>query len=82
MHVKDWLFIGVRVGLMIYCPWTAPLEVIVVRMKEICWSCLLIPKKGKRDVGYYCNCGPTGHDMEEEHPDNAMYTCDLVLCMV
>jgi hypothetical protein len=40
---------------------------------------LLLPKKGGNDVGYYCNCGPTGHDMEEEHPYKAMRTCDLVL---
>ena len=40
-----------------------------------------MPKKGKRDVGYYCNCGPVGHEMEDDHPDKAMYTCDLVLCM-
>jgi hypothetical protein len=32
-------------------------------------------------MGYYFNCGPTGHDMEEEHPYKATYTCDLVLCM-
>jgi hypothetical protein len=38
-------------------------------------------KEGKRDVGYYCNCGPIGHEMENEHPDKAMFTCDLVLCM-
>jgi glucan-binding YG repeat protein len=37
--------------------------------------------KGKKDVGYYCNCGPTGHDMVEDHPYKRMYTCDLVLCM-
>ncbi len=41
----------------------------------------LMPKKGKKDVGYYCNCGPTGHDMEDEHPYKEIYTCDLVLCM-
>jgi hypothetical protein len=41
----------------------------------------LMPKKGKRDVGYYCNCGPIRHDMEKKHPNKAMYTCDLVLCM-
>jgi hypothetical protein len=41
----------------------------------------LMPKKEKRDVGYYCSCGPTGHDMADEHPLKAMYTCDLVLCM-
>jgi hypothetical protein len=40
-----------------------------------------MPKKGKRDVGYYCNCGPVGQEMEDDHPDKAMYTCDLVLCM-
>ena len=40
-----------------------------------------MPKKGKRDMGYYCNCGPVGHEMEDDHPDKAMYTCDLVLCM-
>jgi hypothetical protein len=27
------------------------------------------------------NCGPIGHEMDDEHPDKAMYTCDLVLCM-
>jgi hypothetical protein len=43
---------------------------------------LLLPEKGGNDMGYYCcNCGPTGHDMEEEHPYKAMYTCNLVLCM-
>jgi hypothetical protein len=42
---------------------------------------LLFPKKGEQDMGYYCNCGPTGHDMEEGHPYKAMYTCDLVLSM-
>jgi hypothetical protein len=40
---------------------------------------LLLPKKGGNDVVYYCNCGPTGHDMEEEYPYKAMRTCDLVL---
>jgi hypothetical protein len=41
----------------------------------------LLPKKGKKDVGYYCNCGPTGHDMKKEHPYKASYTCDLGLSM-
>ncbi len=41
----------------------------------------LIPKNGKKDVGYYCNCGPTGHEMLEEHPYKKIYICDLVLCM-
>ena len=41
----------------------------------------LLPKKGKKDVGYYCNCGPTGHGMKEEDPSKELYTCDLVLCM-
>jgi hypothetical protein len=26
---------------------------------------LLLPKKGGNDMGYYCNCGPTGYDMEQ-----------------
>jgi hypothetical protein len=43
---------------------------------------LLLLKKGGNDMGYYCNCGPTGHDMEEEeHPYKAIHTCNLVLCM-
>jgi hypothetical protein len=41
----------------------------------------LLPKKGKKDVGYYCNCGPTGHEMKEDHQYKALYTCDMVLCM-
>ena len=41
----------------------------------------ILPKKGIKDVGYYCNCGPTGHEMKEEHPLKTEYTCDLVLCM-
>ncbi len=40
----------------------------------------LMPKKGKKDVGYYCNCGPTGHEMGEEHAYKALWTCDMVLC--
>ena len=37
----------------------------------------LMPKNGKKDLGYYCNCGPTGHEMLEEHPYKEIYTCDL-----
>jgi hypothetical protein len=41
-------------------------------------STLLVGKG--RDVGFYCNCGPTGHKMGEDHAYKALWTCDMVLC--
>ena len=38
-------------------------------------------KEGKNSVGYHCNCGPTGHEMKEDHQYKALYICDMVLCM-
>ena len=41
----------------------------------------LLNLKGKQDVGYYCNCGPTGHKMEDEPAWKQQWTCDMVLCI-
>jgi hypothetical protein len=41
----------------------------------------LLLKKGKKDVGYYCNLGPTGRELKEDHAFKALYTCGMVLCM-
>jgi hypothetical protein len=43
----------------------------------------LLKLKGRTEVGYYCNCGPMGHIMnEEEQPSNKKWwTCNMVLCM-
>ena len=37
-------------------------------------------EKGNRVIGYYCNCGPTGHKMKHDDPTKQDYACDLVLC--
>jgi glucan-binding YG repeat protein len=39
----------------------------------------LLVRKG-RDIGYYCNCGPTGHKMGADHAYKPLWTCDMVLC--
>ena len=44
----------------------------------------LLKVKGKGDViGYYCNCGPTGHKMkgDEDPVYKQQYDCDMVLCL-
>lgn len=41
----------------------------------------LLTLKGNNAVGYICNCGPTGHAMEEENSLKEEYSCDMVLCM-
>jgi hypothetical protein len=43
----------------------------------------LLNLKGKKELGYYCNCGPTGHKMDEEDEPvhKQQWTCDMVLCM-
>jgi hypothetical protein len=42
----------------------------------------LLSIKGKKgQVGYYCNCGPTGFLMEENHEYKVLWSCDMVLCM-
>ena len=40
----------------------------------------LLTVRGKQDVGYYCNCGATGFQMEESNEIKELYTCDMVLC--
>jgi hypothetical protein len=69
------LLIGIRVGCVTSLPKIAPWEEITVTLKRIC-STLLLPKKGEKDMGYYCKYGTTEHDMKEEHPYKAMYTCN------
>jgi hypothetical protein len=44
-------------------------------------SCLLSRKGGQDEVGYYCNCGPTGFGMDDDDENKAAWTCDMVLCM-
>jgi hypothetical protein len=43
----------------------------------------LLTSKGKKEIGYYCNCGATGHkmDIEAEPEWKRKWTCDMVLCM-
>jgi hypothetical protein len=41
----------------------------------------LLSLKGTQEVGYYCNCGPTGYGMEDGHEYKAAWSCDMVLCM-
>jgi len=43
----------------------------------------LLDLKGKREIGYYCNCGPVGHKMdgEEEPVWKQQWTCTMILCM-
>ena len=41
----------------------------------------LLNLKGMRELGYYCNCGPTGHNMKEGTEWKHQWTCDMVLCM-
>ena len=40
----------------------------------------LLENRGRKELGYYCNCGQTGHLMEEDDPRKASYSCDMVLC--
>jgi hypothetical protein len=41
----------------------------------------LLSIRGRKDVGYYCNCGPTGYAMDDDHDYKALWTCDMILCM-
>jgi hypothetical protein len=41
----------------------------------------LMKLKGKNDVGYYCNSGPTGHKMDTDDEKKKHFTCDTILCM-
>jgi hypothetical protein len=43
----------------------------------------LLKVKGRGAVGYYCNCGPTGHKMDEvkEPIYKRQFECEMVLCM-
>ena len=43
----------------------------------------LLGLKGKNSLGYYCNCGPTGHKMvmDDEPVWKQQWSCDMVLCM-
>jgi hypothetical protein len=41
----------------------------------------LLKLKGKNDVGYYCNSGPTGHKMDMDDEKKKHFTCDTILCM-
>jgi hypothetical protein len=42
----------------------------------------LLGTKGRAEVvAYYCNCGPAGFRMNEDHAYKAAWTCDMVLCM-
>jgi glucan-binding YG repeat protein len=44
-------------------------------------SSLLNIKGVNNEVGYYCNCGPTGYGMDEDDECKAAWTCDMVLCL-
>ena len=37
-------------------------------------------QKGNRVFGHYCNCGQTGHKMDDNDPYKPDYNCNLVLC--
>ena len=43
----------------------------------------LLELKGRREFGYYCNCGPVGHKMtsEDDSSQKLQWTCNMVLCM-
>jgi hypothetical protein len=42
----------------------------------------LLLSKGKTDVGFYCNCGPVGHKMDDDDCGwKEKWTCDMVLCV-
>lgn len=80
---KAYLEAYVKVGGWLYqmpCRDCAKMESGKISTQVLDVACLL-NLKGRCDVAYYCNSGPTGHKMDDGLEWKPQWTCSMVLCM-